>query len=306
MIYKGILLFLVGVILFPSRSKDKYFPTSFFSFSIDQRAIPPGFCHSSTYKAVENAYLQEGKHIQRNNGFKMPGSTALHSLLRTGNGAQARRMKQAFASRDTNPTSNAVLRPSGVPSPSSGGAATGYVELNGHSYGLVQLNDLAWMTENIRYPVAENSWYFDDDPANGNPYGMLYSWEGAREACRALGPGWRLPTVAEWQSVLAAHSDKSTRFSALTGSDLRLVMGGSRTRIGNLGLYFNLGESTYYWTSEPAKSSKKAKAFAFDQEDNDIYQTASTAKWGLPAAAYRKRPRPLNPAVAKGQGRTGK
>ncbi len=43
--------------------------------------------------------------------------------------------------------------------------------------------------------------YFDNDSNNGEPYGRLYTWEAANEACLELGDNWRLPSDEDWKKL---------------------------------------------------------------------------------------------------------
>lgn len=69
---------------------------------------------------------------------------------------------------------------------------------DGQSYKTVEINGLVWMAENLNYDVVDGCWFYGEDPKNEKPYGRLYSWEAAKNACP---PGWRLPTDEEWRSM---------------------------------------------------------------------------------------------------------
>lgn len=53
------------------------------------------------------------------------------------------------------------------------------------------------MAGNLNYETA-NSWTYNDDPANGNIYGRLYTWDAAITACPS---GWHLPSDDEWMQL---------------------------------------------------------------------------------------------------------
>jgi uncharacterized protein (TIGR02145 family) len=61
------------------------------------------------------------------------------------------------------------------------------------------------MAENLRYNI-EGSWCYDNDEANCQDYGRLYTWDAAKKACPA---GWHLPTREEWDELVSATGDSS-------------------------------------------------------------------------------------------------
>ena len=46
------------------------------------------------------------------------------------------------------------------------------------TYQTVTLGDQTWLAQNLNYET-DDSWCFQDDPANCATYGRLYSWEAA-------------------------------------------------------------------------------------------------------------------------------
>ena len=53
------------------------------------------------------------------------------------------------------------------------------------------------MAENLNYETTD-SWWYDNDPVNGEIYGRLYTWDAAMSACP---PGWHLPSDDEWKQL---------------------------------------------------------------------------------------------------------
>jgi uncharacterized protein (TIGR02145 family) len=57
-----------------------------------------------------------------------------------------------------------------------------------------------WTSRNLGVQSVPSYCYADLEQ-NCRRYGRLYTWESARQACQALGDGWRLPTDDEWRQL---------------------------------------------------------------------------------------------------------
>jgi len=74
------------------------------------------------------------------------------------------------------------------------------LEYGGKTYRTVKIGTQIWMAENLNYagPNGDIGRYYDNDPANGEKYGRLYTWNEAMEVCP---PGWHLPSAREWLTL---------------------------------------------------------------------------------------------------------
>lgn len=116
---------------------------------------------------------------------------------------------------------------------------------DGEKYTAIELGDIAWMGENLRFKT-DDSWCYDSKELGCKKFGRLYSWVEATVACP---PGWRLPTMEDWQKLLEITGGEKKAGYALvydTGLGLNMQFGFPPNVNGRFGVE---GSQTNFWTA---------------------------------------------------------
>ena len=75
---------------------------------------------------------------------------------------------------------------------------------DGKTYKTVKIDNRVWMAENLDYETANS---ICGEMEYLTVYGCLYSWDKAKTACPV---GWRLPSQAEWNTLIEFVGDSAT------------------------------------------------------------------------------------------------
>ena len=125
---------------------------------------------------------------------------------------------------------------------------------DGQTYKIVKIGDQVWMAENLNVKTEEGSWCYENDPANCEKYGRLYTWEAAQKACPT---GWHLPSKGEFKTLLAtvraSDEDRSDNLRAGSWENGKDEYGFSALPAGRYNSrdkeFSRLGNYAYFWSS---------------------------------------------------------
>lgn len=73
-------------------------------------------------------------------------------------------------------------------------------DADGNKYPTMKIGQQIWMAKNLNVKT-DGSWCYDNDPANCEKYGRLYTWDAAKMACPS---GWHLPSEEEMETFIEA------------------------------------------------------------------------------------------------------
>jgi uncharacterized protein (TIGR02145 family) len=115
---------------------------------------------------------------------------------------------------------------------------------DGNVYKTITINKFTWMVENLRYKASKEAYYFDNDPNNNLPYGILYNWSTAIKACP---DGWHLPTGDEFRTLVDYFEQEQTwKKGPSDSTSFGIQLGGMQDYEG---IFTEMDESAYLWTS---------------------------------------------------------
>jgi uncharacterized protein (TIGR02145 family) len=144
-----------------------------------------------------------------------------------------------------------------------------FIDAEGNSYRTVISGGKTWMADNFNGTrgangqVLQGVYAYEDNAANAAACGRLYNWTTANAAAPA---GWRLPSSAEWEALIARFGGRaaaggplkeagtsrwlSPNAGATNSSGFSAIGGGFR---GSDGIFYARGEHGSYWgIADPA------------------------------------------------------
>ena len=146
---------------------------------------------------------------------------------------------------------------------------------DGIVYKTTTIGGQVWMAENLNYFDIEgaassikNDWCYWDKPENCESAGRLYTWKVAQRICPE---GWRLPTKADWESLLQE-----------VGADsLNEILWKGSSKLKSVNGWENNGSGTddFGFTALPA-----GMKFTTRTQDGFTYHGCSSLMWAVTEA----------------------
>lgn len=137
---------------------------------------------------------------------------------------------------------------------------------DGKNYRIIKIFGEVWLNQNLNFNTDNGCGFYDNDPKNGEKYGRLYTWRGAKSACI---PGWRLISTEDIEKLVSYMGDKYSydeeKMNHFFFKTLQLKCGGTKYDDD----YFGLNEVGHYWTSKAVGAySDYAEVFDFNSDYN--------------------------------------
>lgn len=146
---------------------------------------------------------------------------------------------------------------------------------DGNVYKTTTIGGQVWMAENLNYFDIEgaassikNDWCYWDKPENCESAGRLYTWNVAQRICPE---GWRLPTKADWESLLQEVGADSLNEILWKGSSKLKSMSGWENE--------GSGTDDFGFTALPA-----GMKFTTSTQDGFTYHGCSSLMWAATEA----------------------
>src|SRR6185295_25283 len=144
-----------------------------------------------------------------------------------------------------------------------------YQKITAQDFPSITIGDQTWMTVNWEVRTSK-SFYFDNDSITNKKYGRLYYFSNALAAAP---PGWHLPSLDEWQTLINHFGGDEKALTALLdggSSGLNLLYGGNKSaNISPTDIFNFKDEWGFYWTST-TDAEQTAYAIHFEKGNNKI------------------------------------
>ncbi len=168
---------------------------------------------------------------------------------------------------------------------------TTITDIDGNVYTTTQIGEQCWMAENLNVGTMIDSislptdngyiekWCYNDDPANCETYGALYSWNEMMQydtliASQGICPnGWHIPTINDWDILISNFNSDSfnSQYAGIFMND----------DIPTYGAKDDLG---WFWCSETTDILNSLRGRTFDDGKSAYRYTnpeSIFASWGF-------------------------
>lgn len=156
-------------------------------------------------------------------------------------------------------------------------------DFDGNTYNTISIGSQIWLAENFKCThttvgdILNGVYTYDDNDANADLYGRLYTFQASIEACPE---GWHLPTNEEFNiliSLLGANAGDKLKENGSSGFNAKM------SGIYN-GAFGHLGEMTSFWTSTVVGDDHATVKLIINNEsdtrsDNTLVNTALSVRY---------------------------
>lgn len=152
------------------------------------------------------------------------------------------------------------------------------------------IGNLRWMTKNVNIPTPNESLCYGKKNSNCKKFGRLYDFKTAKEICT---DGWRLPTDAEWTSLIeslgqnageklkAKNGWESDDESSGNGTD-SVLFHALPSGIVYESNFMYLGHHAYFWTAtERDENTAYYRSLSYDSPESYRYYNFKTAGYAV-------------------------
>lgn len=153
------------------------------------------------------------------------------------------------------------------PAPKPAAVSAGKPVNDARAIRSVTINGKTWMAQNMSVDAGNGSYCLDDNAANCEKFGRLYSMEAAEKICPA---GWRLPSKQDLEALVkkAGTSSRKSFENLVEGgsSGFNALYGGWRDKTGR---YYGLLESSANAAFWSGTKNSNGKAWYLDINKSD-------------------------------------
>lgn len=182
-------------------------------------------------------------------------------------------------------------------------------DLDGNTYNTITIGTQIWMKENLRtthfsngdiipttslsidnYNTSIYQWAYNEDVANVNIYGRLYTWYAAVDNRNVCPVGWHVPNDSDWVILsnflggdsVAGSKMKETGTAHWLSTDLTVDNSSAFTGLpggfrGNPRGFNSIGKLAHFWSSTPIGSSTFARGSVVQLHSDNKALSASVA-----------------------------
>ena len=145
---------------------------------------------------------------------------------------------------------------------------------DGNVYGVVQIGDQTWMTDNMRF-VSDGSSCYENSQDHCKQYGRLYKRSASWDACPK---GWKLPKEEEWEELIYRRISPYEQYNFLTGEDSKFY--------ATTGGFYTPEDGDKF--SGFSFNSYMGKYWAFESKVSLSVENISIAEWKVYKKAVRQ------------------